>query len=218
MVQKNKETCKNLINCSSRIIIDDLLYLHKYFLLPHNQTPQELFTPPYLSNPVLSSETKENHKLMSNFTNQVRDYTNNASESERNSKKGQQQWGLFETHSQRQRGITTEQSLQEIENFAKRGEIQGQQVIQGQGGFSMETSGNGTVTITNEGGQQGGQGQSGGGFSMSSTTTKTFTTQGSPENRERVNKFKPNAGNQGAEFFQQVKARNAAKYAPQRKF
>merc|ERR1712154_273970 len=34
---------------------------------------------------------------------------------------GQQQWGLFETNYQRNKGISTEQSLNEIEQFCKDG-------------------------------------------------------------------------------------------------
>lgn len=55
---------------------------------------------------------------MSNTVDAVRNYANNASESEKNQKYGQQKWGLFETNYQRNKGITTDESLQEIEvNF-----------------------------------------------------------------------------------------------------
>merc|ERR1712063_208449 len=66
---------------------------------------------------------------MSNYTNEqltgatgaVRNYIDNASEKEKTEKKGQQQWGLFETNYQRNKGISTEQSLNEIEQFCKDG-------------------------------------------------------------------------------------------------
>ena len=52
---------------------------------------------------------------MQNTVGAVRDYANNASEKEKTDKSGQQKWGLFETNYQRNKGITTDQSLQEIE-------------------------------------------------------------------------------------------------------
>merc|ERR1712137_1020031 len=66
---------------------------------------------------------------MSNYTNEqltgttgaVRNYMANASEKEKTEKKGQQQWGLFETNYQRNKGITTDKSLQEIEEFCSGG-------------------------------------------------------------------------------------------------
>merc|ERR1712137_474203 len=66
---------------------------------------------------------------MSNYTNEqlkdttgaVRNYMANASEKEKTEKKGQQQWGLFETNYQRNKGISTDQSLNEIEQFCKDG-------------------------------------------------------------------------------------------------
>merc|ERR1712110_54910 len=42
-------------------------------------------------------------------------------EKEKTEKKGQQQWGLFETNYQRNKGISTDQSLNEIEQFCKDG-------------------------------------------------------------------------------------------------
>lgn len=55
------------------------------------------------------------------ITNAVRNYTANASVAEREKKYGQQKWGLFETNYQRKKGITTEDSLREIEAAARDG-------------------------------------------------------------------------------------------------
>jgi len=48
-------------------------------------------------------------------TQAVRSYAASASQAEKEKKFGQQKWGLFETNYQRNKGITTDESLQEIE-------------------------------------------------------------------------------------------------------
>lgn len=55
------------------------------------------------------------------MTGAVRDYVASAPAAERERRYGQQQWGLFETDYQRRKGISTEESLQEIEDFAAHG-------------------------------------------------------------------------------------------------
>jgi len=67
---------------------------------------------------MVSREQKED---MVGVTGAVRSYTANATPEERERKYGQQKWGLFETDYQRRKGITTEQSLQEIEDFCANG-------------------------------------------------------------------------------------------------
>ena len=49
---------------------------------------------------------------LTSVTSSVRNYAANASEEEKSKKYGQQKWGLFETNYQRNKGITTEESLQ----------------------------------------------------------------------------------------------------------
>jgi len=66
-------------------------------------------------------ETVANEEDLTSVTSAVRSYTASASQSEKTKKYGQQKWGLFETNYQRNKGITTEESLQEIEDFAKSG-------------------------------------------------------------------------------------------------
>ncbi|GBG33655.1 Hypothetical Protein FCC1311_098782 [Hondaea fermentalgiana] len=50
-------------------------------------------------------------------TNAVRENEATASPEKREKRYNQQQWGLFETNYQREKGISTEESLQEIERF-----------------------------------------------------------------------------------------------------
>lgn len=59
-------------------------------------------------------ETKE-------VANVIRKANANASDKDKQAKYGQQKWGLFETNYQRNKGITLEQSLQEIEGSARSG-------------------------------------------------------------------------------------------------
>jgi hypothetical protein len=54
-------------------------------------------------------------------TTATRSYVSAASEAEKDSRKGQQKWGLFETNYQRNKGISTAESMQEIEDFARTG-------------------------------------------------------------------------------------------------
>ena len=54
-------------------------------------------------------------------TSATRDYIANASDKEKSEKKTKQEWGLFETNYQRTKGITTDESLKEIEEFARTG-------------------------------------------------------------------------------------------------
>ncbi len=50
-------------------------------------------------------------------TQAVRSYVASAPQAEKEKKYNQQQWGLFETNYQRNKGITTDDSLNEIEVF-----------------------------------------------------------------------------------------------------
>eukprot|EP00512_Aurantiochytrium_limacinum_P005028 CAMPEP_0171498682 /NCGR_PEP_ID=MMETSP0958-20121227/7991_1 /TAXON_ID=87120 /ORGANISM="Aurantiochytrium limacinum, Strain ATCCMYA-1381" /LENGTH=193 /DNA_ID=CAMNT_0012033119 /DNA_START=88 /DNA_END=669 /DNA_ORIENTATION=+ len=58
---------------------------------------------------------------LSSITNAVRENEDTASKEKREKRYNQQQWGLFETNYQREKGITTEESLQEIERFERDG-------------------------------------------------------------------------------------------------
>jgi hypothetical protein len=54
-------------------------------------------------------------------TTAAKSYVTAASDAEKESRKGQQKWGLFETNYQRNKGISTAESMQEIEDFARTG-------------------------------------------------------------------------------------------------
>ena len=77
-----------------------------------NRSPDALLAP---------SKANQNQGSLTGTTQAVRSYIATASEEEKEKKYGQQKWGLFETDYQRRKGITTEESLQEIENFSRYG-------------------------------------------------------------------------------------------------
>lgn len=78
-----------------------------------NRSPDSLLAP--------STSSKQGQGSLTGTTQAVRTYIAGASEEEKEKKYGQQKWGLFETDYQRRKGITTEESLQEIEDFARNG-------------------------------------------------------------------------------------------------
>lgn len=77
-----------------------------------NRSPDSLLAP---------SKQTQGQGSLTGTTQAVRTYIAGASEEEKEKKYGQQKWGLFETDYQRRKGITTEESLQEIEDFARNG-------------------------------------------------------------------------------------------------
>ena len=143
-----------------------------------------------------------------------------ASEKEKTEKKGQQQWGLFETNYQRNKGITTDQSLNEIEQFCANG------VKVNSGGEQWSIKGDEHATVVNRGaggqggfGGQGGQGGFGaqGGFGGQGGQGG-FGAQGgvrAPGSGTLQFNDKTDAG---AAFFAQHKANDAKKYQPERKW
>jgi len=156
-------------------------------------------------------ETPSTEQL-TGVTSGVRSYINNASEDEKNSKKGQQSWGLFETNYQRNKGITTHQSLDEIEQFSNEGVTY--LVKDGPGG-----RGGSTTVIGGRGGRGGGMQ---GGFSGSSdtnitpgytTTTTTYQSGGGTTVVGSTN-FDPSRSNSGDSFFRQHQDKEAQKYKP----
>lgn len=154
---------------------------------------------------------------LTNTTSAVRNYIDNASEAEKTGKKGQQQWGLFETNYQRNKGISTNESLQEIEDFCKTG------VTVTNGGQEWSIAG----TSSHEagyGGRPGGQqGYSTGGNQVSHVSVQG----GGLATAGQVNRSaQPGAGNLsfgdrsagGASFFAQHQAKEAKKYQPEKKW
>jgi len=59
--------------------------------------------------------TQYTAEQLTGTTQAVRSYAESATQAEKEKKYGQQKWGLFETNYQRNKGITTDESLKEIE-------------------------------------------------------------------------------------------------------
>eukprot|EP01130_Rhizamoeba_saxonica_P018978 TRINITY_DN96_c0_g1_i1.p1 TRINITY_DN96_c0_g1~~TRINITY_DN96_c0_g1_i1.p1 ORF type:complete len:205 (-),score=51.85 TRINITY_DN96_c0_g1_i1:59-673(-) len=151
-------------------------------------------------------------------TDAVRGYAANATDEEVAKRAGKQQWGLFETNYQRNKGISTEQSLQEIENF-----VGGSQGGASRGG---NTGSGSTGSAGYRGGSAGGAGN--GGFNISTTETSTITfSGGSGTSNLNANNFGgnrggagsgtghiPNSGNSGASYFSNHLANEKKRYGP----
>ena len=158
-------------------------------------------------------------------TSAVRTYTANASQAEKEKKYGQQKWGLFETDYQRRKGITTEQSLQEIEEFcAGGGEVCAPHpsAKPGDGPFGGMPARNGTAGSSASSSTGGGGlnpsrfGPGGASASGGSTTPRGGqagrTSSGVGGSGSTV-RFAPTS-DAGADYFAQHQAREAAKYKP----
>lgn len=138
-------------------------------------------------------------------TQAVRSYAASAPQAEKEKKYGQQEWGLFETNYQRNKGITTDDSLKEIEDFSKHGVVPGGGVLGGGGGRGASGGGGGGFGSAGGGGGGGGfgaGGAGGGGFGSAGGAG----AQGSLP-------FGP-GGDAGAAFFSQHQQKEAAKYKP----
>lgn len=146
-------------------------------------------------------------------TGAVRGYLDGASDKEKNEKTGQQKWGLFETNYQRNKGITTHQSLDEIDHAAKFG-VGGYDGAKGgsSGGFSSNMSGGG-------GGGSGYSNQNAagaGGMNSGNFGSSSGGGGSSSDNRppiEKNGKFGP-GGSAADKYLSGYKARDAAKYKP----
>lgn len=145
----------------------------------------------------------------------VRGYANAASEEEKEKKTGQQKWGMFETNYQRTKGITTEQSLQEIEDAmnGKFGSGKGQ-------GNSSNTAGH--YTPGGKFGEAGssssqqtsttGYGGLGGGQFGASTAGSSSELAG--KGQLGTAKFGTEGNTEGAAFLNQYNKQVNAKYKP----
>jgi len=173
---------------------------------------------------------------LSGVTSGVRAYTAAASEEEKEKKYGQQKWGLFETNYQRTKGITTEQSLQEIEAAVNGGVPVNTNVHKKVGEGSTLTSGTagtfGTASLSSGaaggsigGGSSGGSGvSSGGGGTVGGSTSKfgksgggSSFVSGSEEKRGFAGTAKMASGPGNAnDFLNKFNAKEKAKYAPKR--
>eukprot|EP01089_Gocevia_fonbrunei_P022285 TRINITY_DN8960_c0_g1_i1.p1 TRINITY_DN8960_c0_g1~~TRINITY_DN8960_c0_g1_i1.p1 ORF type:complete len:188 (+),score=75.62 TRINITY_DN8960_c0_g1_i1:3-566(+) len=148
-------------------------------------------------------------------TGAIRDYSNNASQAEKDKKTGQQQWGLFETNYQRNKGITTDQSLDEIEDFSKNGlsyQAGGGRNTAGSAGSQSSSSfggsaGSSSSGSSTSGGGFGPGGSSGGGFGPGGATGTSGVAGGG------TGRF-PEGSGAGAAFFSQHQQRENAKFKP----
>jgi len=149
-------------------------------------------------------------------TGSVRAYTASASDAEKEKKYGQQKWGLFETNYQRTKGITTDQSLDEIDNFAtgNYGRNQGAAGSAGGGGsaggkFSGGGGGGGSSASCGSAGYgSSSAGQAGSRGDVEVTTEVRGGGGGGPPSNFT------SQGSQGASALDQYKKQQAAKFAP----
>jgi uncharacterized membrane protein YgcG len=176
---------------------------------------------------------------LTGVTSAVREYAAHAPPAEKDRKYGQQQWGLFETDYQRRKGdhnikkkirkkfenthtrtltrathctgITTDQSLDEIEDFAHHGPRA--QPAAGrppgataavEGGAPPLNAGSFGPGGAGSGADGGGSGGGGGGSGGAGAARRAGAGTGSM----------PTGGNAGAHFFEQHKAKEQAKYKP----
>ena len=83
--------------------------------------------------------TTANPAAMRNVTSAVRTVDAGLSQEQRERKEGKQQWSMFETNYQRNKGITTQQSLDEIDDFCN--EYNGKEVSYVADKHYMDTTG-----------------------------------------------------------------------------
>ena len=152
----------------------------------------------------------------------VRSYSANAPQAEKEKKYGQQKWGLFETDYQRRKGITTEQSLQEIEQFCEGGgEVcaphptakPGQGPFGGTASPASASASTGPQSPRRFGPGAGGPGAGGPGAAAGGPGAARGATSSGVGGSGSSIKFGP-SGDAGADFFAQHQAREAAKYKP----
>jgi len=176
-------------------------------------------TPPRDTSIAAQAEAAGGHSRseLRGVTSAVRDYSANASQAEKEKKYGQQKWGLFETDYQRRKGITTEQSLQEIEAFCDGGgEVCAPHPTArpGDGPFGGTASGYQERSTGGESGLSPRKFGPGG----SSGSTVTYTTGRTGGYSTGVGGSGDihfsDSGDAGAAFFAQHQAREAAKYKP----
>jgi len=153
----------------------------------------------------------------------VRQYTADATTAEKEKKYGQQKWGLFETNYQRTKGITTEQSLQELENAA----THGVSYTVKSGSSSGGTAGSdGSSSSSSSGG--GGSSSPGGSFGGSSSSSSAggaagqlnpgkfgSSTGGAAANIKGTASF-GQGGSMADKFLAGHLAKEKAKFAPKR--
>eukprot|EP01105_Mastigella_eilhardi_P013146 TRINITY_DN298_c3_g1_i1.p1 TRINITY_DN298_c3_g1~~TRINITY_DN298_c3_g1_i1.p1 ORF type:complete len:216 (-),score=56.87 TRINITY_DN298_c3_g1_i1:90-737(-) len=170
--------------------------------------------------PPRNSSGQPQEEQLTGVTSAVRDYAAHASTEEKEKKYGQQKWGLFETNYQRNKGISTDQSLQEIEDFAHHGVTVSSSSTASPTGAQRggAAGGAGAGAAGAHGGSGGGFGSgsdsgSAGGFGASGGAGGAGAGAGAGRAQGTLN-FGSNAGDAGARFFQQHQQTQASKYKP----
>jgi len=149
--------------------------------------------------------TQYTAEQLTGTTQAVRSYAESATQAEKEKKYGQQKWGLFETNYQRNKGITTDESLKEIEEFSKHGVVPGS--AGGRGGFGSTAGDDGAGGGAGSGSGYGAGGGAGGGG------TGGFSGSGGAGASQGSAQFGP-GGDAGSAFFAQHQQREAAKFKP----
>lgn len=166
-------------------------------------------------------------KSVSNLTGAIKSHEANLHESKKGELQGQQKWrGEFETEYQRERGITTNQSLEEIENWAFKGEAPETKpsAVRTTGSEALRSKLSSDL-VKKSRQRKPGRAKSivgkAGGSSMG--VERNMSRSGArSQQREAPNAAKrftaklKNGGNQGSKFFERFQERENNKYKPGR--
>lgn len=164
---------------------------------------------------------KEN-KTLSDVTGAVRRFKGNTNQDSdlRYQKQGQQKWNLFETNYQREKGITLEQSLQEIEEFERTGKMpesmKKKGATRGVGGASSGFRGELEVQLNKDkDGKTKGKSSFQNGNNKPGGSSQTRSGGGMVKNgRPELNEKPQRGGGKGAAFYQKYAAKENSKFKP----
>lgn len=165
---------------------------------------------------------KKDDKTLSDVTHAVKNFkaSTNPDADLRYQRKGQQKWNLFETNYQREKGISLEQSLKEIEEFERTGKVPESMKKKSPVKGAVGTSGFRTqleITINRDkDGKDAGQNTTSSTFSNrpglgSSTAVKGAMIKGG---RSELSVKPQMGGGKGAAFFQQFAEQEKRKFKP----
>lgn len=166
---------------------------------------------------------KKEVKTLSDVTQAVRNFkeSTNKDADLRYQKKGQQKWKLFETNYQREKGISLEQSLQEIEEFERTGKVPESMKKKGvQRGIGGATQGfRGTLEMTLNKDQDGNSSNNQTSMQNGAQGRQGASTVRSPGGmvsggRSELTVKPQRGGGKGAAFFQQFNEKQNRKYKP----
>mmetsp|Transcript_15986 Transcript_15986/g.49938 ORF Transcript_15986/g.49938 Transcript_15986/m.49938 type:complete len:177 (+) Transcript_15986:88-618(+) len=165
-------------------------------------------------------------KEVKNVAGAVRDFRAGQSEEQRNKGANQQGMPLFQSHAQVQRGITTDQSLDELEAGAAKFKdgvyvsktVGGRAGSAGAAGSTSGAAAGAPGGFSSSGGAAGAAGfgsSSGGGRTAGGVTTTTTRVAGTPSKHDGTVAAKFNTTNTaGGDLWAQMAAGEKAKFAP----